>query len=404
MWGFDARPRCLHFGGTPILISEASALSKDDASSSAVRYAPLPDPFKLWLGGELKRARLAYECWGKLNKDRSNAILLFTGLSPSAHAASSAEDRDAGWWEKMLGPGCAIDTDRYFVMCVNSLGSCFGSTGPASVNPATGKSYRLDFPELSVEDIARAGFEAVRSLGVTQLDCVMGASLGGMVVVAFAAVVPEGARRLVSISGSSASKPFAIALRAVQREAVMSDPAWNRGNYADKARGPQAGMRIARKVGTITYRSAAEWSERFARSGITAAGRRTVEQLVRRVPEGFGPRFAVETYLEAQAERFVRVFDPNCYLYLSRAMDGFDIAAHGDPAEALKRSGIKAALVVGVESDLLFTINEQANIATNFHAAGVNTTFANLSSVEGHDAFLVDLARFDPVVREFLAS
>jgi homoserine O-acetyltransferase len=369
---------------------------------TAVRYALLPDPFKLWRGGELKRAQIAYECWGTLNKERSNAILLFTGLSPSAHAASSADNREDGWWERMIGPGRALDTERYFILCVNSLGSCFGSTGPASLNPVTGKPYRLDFPELAVEDIARAGFEAARSLGITQLDTVMGPSLGGMVVVAFAATVPGGARRAVSISGSAASSPFAIALRAVQREAVMSDPAWNKGNYTDNEHGPQAGMRIARKLGTITYRSAAEWSGRFARQGITAVGKKAVEQALKRVPEGFGPRFAVETYLEAQAEKFVRVFDPNCYLYLSRAMDCFDIATHGEPAAALQRSGIQAALVVGVESDLLFAIEEQAEIAANLEAAGIATTFADLSSIEGHDAFLVDLPRFDAAVRGFL--
>jgi homoserine O-acetyltransferase/O-succinyltransferase len=339
-----------------------------------------------------------------MNRDRSNAILLFTGLSPSAHAASSPENPEAGWWEKMIGPGRAIDTNRYFVMCVNSLGSCFGSTGPASVNPATGKTYRLDFPELSVEDIARAGFEAARSLGIEQLDTVMGPSLGGMVVTAFAAVIPGGARRAVSISGSSASSPFAIALRSVQREAVMSDAAWNKGHYADNERGPQAGMRIARKLGTITYRSADEWAGRFARQGITPVGRRAVEQALKRVPEGFGPRFAVETYLEAQAERFVRVFDPNCYLYLSRAMDCFDIASHGAVAEVYQRSGLHSALVIGVESDFLFAIEEQARIARDMQAAGITTTYAALPCIEGHDAFLVDLPRFDAAIRTFLNS
>jgi homoserine O-acetyltransferase/O-succinyltransferase len=371
---------------------------------SAVRYAALPDPFKLWKGGELKRAQIAYECWGTLNAERSNAILLFTGLSPAAHAASSAENRDDGWWENMIGPGRAIDTDRYFVMCVNSLGSCFGSTGPVSINPSTQKSYRLDFPELSVEDIARAGFEATRTLGITKLDTVMGCSLGGMVVVAFAAVVPGGARRLASISGSAASSPFAIALRSLQREAVMSDPAWNNGNYPDNERGPQAGMRIARKLGTITYRSAREWSGRFARSGISDVGKRAMAQAMQRVPAAFGPRFAVETYLEAQAERFVRVFDPNCYLYLSRAMDCFDIASHGDPVAVMKRAGLESALVIGVESDFLFAVEEQAEIAANASAAGITTTFARLPSIEGHDAFLVDLPRFDAAVRGFLTT
>jgi homoserine O-acetyltransferase/O-succinyltransferase len=380
-----------------------SALRKDVEPTTAVRYAPLPSPFALWHGGEIKRAQLAYESWGTLNKDRSNAILLFTGLSPAAHAASSAANSEPGWWERMIGPGCAIDTDRYFVMCVNSLGSCFGSTGPASINPDTGKPYRLDFPELAVEDIARAGFEAARSLGIEQLDTVMGPSLGGMVVVAFAAVCPNGTRRAVSISGSSASSPFAIALRSVQREAVMTDAAWNRGNYLDNERGPQAGMRIARKLGTITYRSANEWSDRFARFGIAAVGKSAVERALKRVPEGFGPRFAVETYLEAQAEKFVRVFDPNCYLYLSRAMDCFDIAAHGASQDVYARSGIKAALIIGVESDFLFSINEQAQIATDMQSAGITTRFARLPSIEGHDAFLVDLPRFDAAIREFLA-
>jgi homoserine O-acetyltransferase len=371
---------------------------------TAVRHAPLPDPFRMTRGGELRHAQVAYECWGRLNKDRSNAILLFTGLSPSAHAASSPENTDDGWWEKMIGPGRAIDTDQYFVMCVNSLGSCFGSTGPASTNPATGKPYRLDFPELAIEDIARAGFEAARSLGIERLDTVMGCSLGGMVVVAFAAVIPNGARRLISISGSAASSPFAIALRSVQREAVMSDAAWSRGNYPDTERGPQAGMRIARKLGTITYRSADEWRGRFARSGISPVGKQAVSRALQRVPEGFGPRFAVETYLESQAEKFVRVFDPNCYLYLSRAMDCFDIADHGDPAGAMARAGLSSALVIGVESDFLFSIEEQAGIAAHLSAAGIATTFARLPSIEGHDAFLVDLPRFDAAIRGFLES
>jgi homoserine O-acetyltransferase len=381
-----------------------SAVREELVPPSAVRFASLPQPFKLWKGGALIGAQLAYECWGELNADRSNAILLFTGLSPPAHAASSPANPEPGWWEKMIGPGRAIDTERYFVMCVNSLGSCFGSTGPASLNPATGKAYRLEFPELSVEDIARAGYEAARTLGIEQLDTVMGPSLGGMVAVAFTAVVPGGARRLLSISGSSAASPFAIALRAVQREAVMSDPAWNKGQYADNERGPQSGMRIARKLGTITYRSAAEWDGRFARQGINEIGRRAVEQALERVPAGFGPRFAVETYLEAQAERFVRVFDPNCYLYLSRAMDCFDIADHGAASDVYRRSGLQRALVVGVESDFLFKINEQERIAADLQAAGAATTFTALHSIEGHDAFLIDLPHFDAAVRGFLNS
>ena len=157
----------------------------------ARQYAALPDPFPMWRGGTLHGARIAYETWGTLNAARDNALLLFTGLSPPAHAASSAQDPAPGWWEGMVGPKLAIDSERFFVICVNSLGSCFGSTGPASIDPATERPYRLSFPDLSIEDIARAGFETARSLGVTRLDTVMGPSLGGMVVLAYAALFPR---------------------------------------------------------------------------------------------------------------------------------------------------------------------------------------------------------------------
>src|SRR5690606_32267800 len=226
----------------------------------------------------------------------------------------------------------------------------------------------------------------------------------GLVVVPVAAMARGGRRRPISISGSSASSPFAIALRSVQREAVMSDPAWKGALYAGAETGPQAGMPVARKLGTITYRSAAEWSGRFARQGIGEIGKKAVEQALKRVPAGFGPRFAVETYLEAQAEKFVRAFDPNCYLYLSRAMDCFDIAEHGAPGDVYRRSGIAQALVIGVESDFLFAIDEQAQIARDMQAAGIDTRFAPLPSIEGHDAFLVDLPRFDAAIRGFLAA
>lgn len=380
-----------------------AAVQELAALGETVAYAELPRPFKLWRGGELPSGVIAYESWGRLNAARSNAILLFTGLSPSSHAASTPRNRDEGWWERMIGPGLTLDTDRFFVMCVNSLGSCFGSTGPSSIDPATGRAWQIDFPELSVEDVARAGFEAARTLGIEQLHAVMGPSLGGMVVLAFAACVPDGARHLVSISGSGAASAFAIALRSVQREAVMTDPAWRQGRY-EPGNGPQGGMRIARKLGTITYRGAAEWRERFARSGLTPRGERAAQDAASRYPAGFGPRFAVEGYLEAQAERFVRVFDPNCYLYLSRAMDCFDLAAHGDPVGVFRRSGLRSALVIGVETDFLFGIDEQALAARQLQQAGIATRFAPLPSIEGHDAFLVDLPRFDAEIRGFLAS
>ena len=369
-----------------------------DRPQAADGHAPnsvaLPDPFPLYRGGVLRGARIAYESWGRLNPSRDNAILLFTGLSPTAHAAATAENPAPGWWQRMIGPALAIDTSRYFVLCVNSLGSCFGSTGPASIDPATGERYRLTFPEVAVEDIARSGFDAARALGIEQLAVVMGASLGGSVVAAFAALFPEGARRLVSISGSPAASPFAIALRSVQREAILRDPDWQGGHYSAE-QPPRNGMRLARKLGTITYRSATEWRQRFGREPLAGITLRT---------SPFAPRFAVEGYLEAQAERFIRVYDPNCYLYLSSAMDRFDLAEHGGSYQAaFSGSKLQGALVIGVESDLLYPIHEQAALAEAFGQAGVRTRFTRLPSLEGHDAFLVDIPRFDAELRAYLA-
>jgi homoserine O-acetyltransferase len=353
----------------------------------------MPDSFPMWRGGGLHGARIAYETWGKLNEARNNALLLFTGISASAHAASSREDPSEGWWQRMIGPGLAVDTERYCVICVNSLGSCFGSTGPDSSDPATGKAYRLTFPDLSIEDIARAGFETVRSLGIERLDTVMGPSLGGMVVLAYVALFPGAARRLVSISGTAAASPFAIALRSIQREAITSDPDWKSGHYtADKP--PRAGQRLARKLGTVTYRSAAEWQERFDREPIRP-------HLKNDVP--FASEFAVQGYLEAQAAKFVTAFDANCYLYLSRSIDRFDLGKHGDHVEVLRRAELEEALVIGVETDLLFSIAEQLAVARAFDDARVTTYFRPLSCIEGHDSFLIDLERFGRELHSFLS-
>jgi homoserine O-acetyltransferase len=375
--------------------AHAGAPARERADRRRMSAAPsvaLPDPFTLYRGGVLHQARIAYESWGKLNAARDNAMLLFTGLSPSAHAAASEHDPAPGWWQRIIGPGLALNTERYFIVCVNSLGSCFGSTGAASINPATGERYRLDFPEIAVEDIARAGYEAMRALGVERLDTVIGASLGGMSAVAFATQFPHAAKRLISISGSPAASPFAIALRSVQREAILRDPDWQGGQYAPDKQ-PRSGMRVARKLGTITYRSAAEWRQRFGREPI-AGNTHTVS--------AFAPHFAVESYLEAQAERFTRIFDANCYLYLSSAMDRFDLAEHGGSYAAALRAVSAQVLVIGVESDMLFAIEEQAAIAEAFRHNGSATHFARLPSLEGHDAFLVDIPRFEAEIRKFL--
>ena len=342
--------------------------------------------------GHLESPTIVYETWGELNFQKDNGILLFTGLSPSAHAASSEVDPSSGWWEQMVGESKPIDTTKYFVICVNSLGSCFGSTGPTSINPETGEPYRLAFPVLTIEDIARSGHEVVKSLGLDRLHSVVGASMGGMTSIAYAILFPEIAESVVSISGSARAAPFAISLRSLQREIIQSDPIWNEGNY-DVTEEPVLGMRLARKLGMLTYRSAAELEQRFGRELIPEE---------RQTGESFGLDFEVESYLEAHANKFIGTFDANCYLYLSRAMDLFDVADHGGSVEhGLARVGASRALVIGVETDLLFPISHQKRIADGLVDGKREVIFHSLESIQGHDAFLVDMDRFRPILCDF---
>ena len=362
------------------------------------RWFALPSPFPMKRGGALRGARMAYETWGELSPARDNAVLILTGLSPDAHAAANDGNPAPGWWEWMVGPGKPIDTDRWFVVCVNALGSCKGSTGPASINPDSGDLYRLDFPELSIEDGADAAALVVRGLGIERLACVVGNSMGGMAALALLARHPGIARSHVSICGAARALPFSIAIRSLQREAIRLDPNWNEGYYDDD-RYPESGMRMARKLGVITYRSALEWDGRFGRVRLDSeAGD----------DDPFGMEFQVESYLEGHARRFVRRFDPNCYLYLSRSMDWFDLGEScgcaGDTARALGSiRGLEAALVVGVETDILFPIQQQEEIAEGLRAGGCEIDFRPMPSPQGHDAFLVDADRFGPAVGDFLA-
>ncbi len=355
----------------------------------------LAEPLRLYRGGVLHEVEIAWERWGEF--DGGNLLLLFTGLSPSAHAACSPADRSGGWWEDMIGPGKAIDTTRWCVLCMNSLGSCFGSTGPASINPVTGGRYRLDFPALTVEDIARAARAALHELGFPAPHVVCGPSLGGMAALAFALEFPDLAPNLILISSALHAWPFAIAIRSMQREAIRSDPAWA-GGYYPIGSGPVAGMRLARKIGMLSYRSPDEWRQRF--------GRQRVRQDTMRGAASFGIEFEIESYLEAHADRFVGSFDANCYLYLSHAMDAFDAAEHGDGdiARAFARLRTENALVIGVESDILLPAAQQRELGARFETAGTATTTTILDSLQGHDSFLVDMDGFGGAIDDFLAE
>lgn len=350
--------------------------------------------FKMFKGSVLNNVEIAYETWGELSINNDNAVLLFTGLSPSSHAASSDLNKSKGWWEYMIGPGKPIDTDKYFVVCVNSLGSCFGSTSPASINKETGSVYGLSFPELSIEDIAKAGHSVLLTLGVDHAHTVIGPSMGGMTALAYSLMYPNSLSNLIIISAAARALPFTISIRSLQRELIRSDPIWNNGIY-EKNLAPINGMKLARKLGLMSYRAANEWRERFNRA-------RSPKQNDRKM---FDIEFEVENYLDHNAEKFVSMFDPNCYLYLSRAMDLFDVAEHGGTVNAgLAKIHTKNNLIIGVDSDILFPIDQQKEIADGMTKAGKNVKFEVLNSIQGHDSFLVDVKNFSRVIGDFFKN
>lgn len=357
-------------------------------------YWTIPGTFEM-VEGELSSPTLAFETWGTLNQDRDNAVLIFTGLSPSAHVASSANDSSDGWWQNIVGPKRAIDTDRYFVVCVNSLGSCYGSTGPASPNPDTGETYRLTFPTLHLEDVAAATHAVVLGLGVDQLFCTVGPSMGGMTALAYASKYPSMSKRLIIISAATTSRPQAIAFRSLQRDIVRSDPNWRNGNYT-QASYPHEGMRLARKLGMITYRSANEWNQRFTQAGVS-------KRVDSSSTDPWAIEFEVESYLDVNARKFTQAFDANCYLYLSRAMDLFNLKQEQTTLrEIFAGTKLAKTLIIGVISDFLFPQYQQQALAKELNQNGITTQYTLLDSIQGHDSFLVDTKRFGPVIADFM--
>ena len=376
------------------MADEENAYTFTTAATKKVKLSTLPDGgMPMWRGENLPEITLAYESWGELSAAADNAIIIFTGLSPSAHAASSAQDPSTGWWEFMIGPGKAIDTNRFFVVCANSLGGCYGSTGPGSINPATGQSYGADFPDLTVEDIASSGYYLMRELGVEVLHAAVGSSMGGMSSIAYGLLFPGAVKNVVSISAATGALPLTIALRSLQREIIRSDPNWNQGRY-DETSKPLSGMSLARKLGLVSYRAADEWNSKFDRSRLPPE---------KQAKTRFRHEFEIENYLEYNAQKFIHSFDPNSYLYLSRAMDWFDIAEHGESLETgMAKLDIDKALVVGVTTDILFPSRQQKEIADLMAATGTDVDYVEIDSVNGHDAFLIDDAHFTPVVKKFL--
>ncbi|CAG5115322.1 unnamed protein product [Candidula unifasciata] len=350
-------------------------------------------PFSLKLNdGVLPQLEVAYETWGQLNEDASNAVLVLAGLSASSHARSSVDNMNPGWWEKFIGPGCAVDTSKFFVICPNNLGSCYGTSGPSSTNVLTGKPYATTFPIIGVEDMTNAIFLLLDELGIKKLYASVGSSLGGMLSLQTSVTHPDRVGRLVSISACAQSHPSSIAMRYLQRKCIMCDPNWNNGHYYGKAY-PKIGMKLAREIATITYRSGPEWNLRFGRNRISND------------PPSLCPTFLIESYLEHQGESFSTKYDPNSLLYISKAMDMFDIAeGYSSLEEGLSR--VKCpTMVIGVQTDMLFPVWQQRELANLLHKAGnEQVTFYELNSLYGHDTFLLDLNGVGAAVKGFLET
>jgi len=362
-------------------------------SGNAKKFVIIEPPFIFKNGTRFNNPiTIAYETVGELNSSKSNAVLITTGLSPSAHISSSKEDPSPGWWENIVGENKPIDTNKYCVICPNSLGSCFGSSGPSSKNPKSAKRYKLTFPKLSIEDIALSIKPILDELGIKTLKAIVGPSMGGMTALSLIQQFPKITRDLVLISAAASSKPFSIALRSLQRSLITADPRWKEGNYCN-ADLPLEGMKHARLLGMITYRSPTEWNKRF--------GRELIEDIADQA-NLFGNRFQIQDYLTRRSDDFISDFDPNSYLYLSNAIDAFDLTENANNLEeALTSLDLDRVLIIGVDEDYIFPFECQEEIYNAFVKHKHNVALHKLPSINGHDSFLVDHENFGKALAPF---
>lgn len=351
-------------------------------------------PFEPELGGHLPEVVLAYETWGELNGARDNAVLIVHALTGDSHAAGEPDEeyRRGGWWHPLIGPGRPVDTERYFVVCSNVLGGCSGSTGPASRDPVSGRPYGMRFPLVTIRDMVRAQKRLLEELGIERLELVAGGSIGGQQALEWAVEFPGFARRVIPVAATGALGPQGIGMSEIGRRAIMSDPDWQGGDYYGTGRSPERGLAIARMAGMMTYQSAQGQWERFGRRPATRPA----------LYEEFGGRFEVESYLHYQGRDLVRRFDANSYLYLTRAMDLYDVAAgYRSEQEALSRMESEV-LFVGISSDWLFPAAEVRALAERARRAGARAHYVEIDSPNGHDAFLKDWDAMEAVFRDFL--
>ena len=413
----------------PMSEPASSTATAGSAGTIETRYLDLPEPVWLDCGRDLHPIRVAYETYGTLSPQRDNVILVCHALSGDAHAAGfakqpdkestrdgfRAEDRDGGaakglgWWDGMIGPGKAFDTDRFFVISTNLLGGCRGTTGPSSVNPATGEPYGADFPVITVADMVRTERAFLDALGIDRLAAVAGGSLGGMQALEWAILFPDQVDAVVAIASTHALHPQGMAWNSIARDSIMRDPAWQGGHYYGTGRTPDAGLGVARMVGHITYLSASALSDKFGRrlqrspEGTASRGTGSADNIRYTLTE---PEFEVESYLRHQADSFVRRFDANTYLYASRALTYFDLARqHGDGSLTKALAGVRArTLLIAFSSDWLYPPVASSEIAGALDALGKPAEFHLIEAPYGHDCFLLEEARQTPIIRHFFSK
>jgi len=381
-------------GESPVVIVEEGSVGL--VETRYYTFADLPDKFVLENGLELGPITVAYETYGTLNKTRDNVILVEHALTASSHAAgkNSPEDKNPGWWDVMIGPGKAFDTDKYFVICSNILGSCYGTTGPSSVNSQTGKPYGSSFPVVSIRDIVRVQYQLLRHLGVERIRSIAGGSMGGMQAVEWALQYPDMVDSLLLIATAARSSPQSIAMHKVGIQAIMNDLNWNGGDYYGNDL-PEKGLSIARMLGHITYLSDGWLWEKFGRKHDDSV----------KIKSSLDSKFEIEKYLEYQGSKFVKRFDANSYIYIMRCLDLYDAGeGYVNLNESFKRIKCKKVLVATYTSDWLYPSYQSSELADAFNANNIDVSYNEIDSPYGHDSFLIDYKKLNPLIDDILNS
>lgn len=380
--------------GIEKIYTRASISKKSKTQTgNTVRVFTEKKPLRMELGSSLGPIDVAYETYGKLNSKGTNAILVCHALTGNAHAANlgATKNGQPGWWDGVIGPGKAFDTDRYFVVCANFLGSCYGTTGPTSLDPKTGKPYGIDFPQMTVRDMVRVQYELLQRLGVKKLVTVAGGSLGGMQVLEWPLLYPDFVETIIPIATAARHSAWCIGLNEVARLAITNDPTWNGGRYSEQ---PERGLALARMIAMITYRNGQSFDSKFARSLQSPSnGKSSTDPFER--PEQL---FQIESYLRYQGKKLVERFDANTYLVITRAMDLHDVARDRGSLPDVLGSITARSLNIGITTDVLYPIEEQKEIALHIR----KSTYAELDSIHGHDGFLIEFDQLNQLIKGFL--